>query len=49
LQPHVESHGDGTATASGFLLHMQGEWELRVGVAADGQMERATFTIQLEP
>ncbi|MDZ4814083.1 MAG: hypothetical protein SGI99_15960 [Pseudomonadota bacterium] len=49
LQPQVESHGDGTATARGFLLHMQGAWELRVGVASDGQMERANFAIDLEP
>ena len=49
LQPQVESAGDGTATARGFLLHMQGQWELRVGVAVNGQMERATFDIQLDP
>ena len=49
LQPRVESHGDGTATGEGFLLHMQGRWELRVGVALDGQMERATFELLIEP
>lgn len=49
LQPRVESHGDGTATGEGFLLHMQGRWELRVGVALDGQMERATFELPIEP
>ena len=49
LQPRVESHGDGTATGEGFLLHMQGRWELRVGVAVDGQMERATFGFLIEP
>jgi hypothetical protein len=49
LQPRVESHGDGTATGEGFLLHMQGRWELRVGVALDGQMERATFEVLIEP
>lgn len=49
LQPRVESRGDGTATGRGFLLHMEGQWELRVGVAVAGQMERATFEILLEP
>ncbi len=49
LQPQVESHGDGKATAKGFLLHMEGQWELRIGVAVGGQMERVTFEIQLEP
>jgi hypothetical protein len=49
LQPRVESHGDGTATGKGFLLHMQGRWELRIGVALDGQMERATFGFLIEP
>lgn len=49
LQPRIESHGDGTATGEGFLFHMQGRWELRVGVALDGQMERATFELLIEP
>lgn len=49
LQPQVDSHGDGTATGRGFLLHMEGRWELRVGVALDGQMERATFELDIEP
>jgi hypothetical protein len=49
LQPQIESHGDGTATGRGFLLHMPGLWELRVAVMVDGQMERATFRIDLEP
>jgi hypothetical protein len=49
LQPVVESIGDGTAIAKGVLLHMPGAWELRVGIAVSGQMERATFEIQLEP
>jgi len=49
LQPRIESHADGTATGEGFLLHMQGRWELRVGVALDGQMERATFELLIEP
>jgi hypothetical protein len=49
LQPQVESHGDGTATGHGFLLHMPGVWELRVAVMVNGQMERATFRIDLEP
>ncbi len=49
LEPEVESHGDGTATGRGFLLHMEGRWELRVGVAAQGQMERAVFALELGP
>ncbi len=49
LQPQIESHGDGTATGRGFLLHMPGLWELRVAVMVNGQMERATFRIDLEP
>jgi len=49
LQPRIESYGDGSATAFGLLLHMEGKWELRVAVAVGGQMERATFIIYLEP
>lgn len=49
LAPRIESHGDGTATGEGFLLHMEGRWELRVGVAVEGRMERAVFEILLEP
>jgi hypothetical protein len=47
LQPRIESPGDGTATGRGFLLQMEGHWELRVGVAAGGRMERAIFPIDL--
>lgn len=49
LAPEVTSHGDGTATGEGFLLHMEGRWVLRVGVAVDGRMERAVFEIDLSP
>lgn len=49
LEPRVEAHGDGTATAEGFLLHMEGYWQLGVGVAVSGRMERATFDIDLQP
>jgi hypothetical protein len=49
LQPEIESRGDGTAIGRGFLLHMPGLWELRVAVMLNGQMERATFMIELEP
>ncbi len=49
LQPRVQSHGDGTATVTGMLLHMEGQWELRFGVAAGARMERVSFPIQLGP
>lgn len=49
LTPRVDSHGDGTATGEGFLLHMEGRWELRVGVAVDGRMERAVFEVVVGP
>lgn len=49
LEPRIEIHGDGTATAEGFLMHMEGYWQLGVGVAVSGRMERATFDIQLQP
>ena len=49
LQPKLSSDGEGGATGVGFLLHMEGYWELRVGVAAQGKMERASFRIDLEP
>jgi hypothetical protein len=49
LQPVVQSAGDGTAIGSGFLLHMEGDWQLRVGVAVEGRMERATFDFNLSP
>ncbi|HEX2253320.1 MAG TPA: hypothetical protein VHQ65_08630 [Thermoanaerobaculia bacterium] len=49
LEPRIEAHGDGTFTGHGFLLQMEGHWELRVGVAADGRMERAVFDIELAP
>lgn len=49
LDPRIEAHGDGTFTGRGFLLQMEGRWELRIGVAAEGRMERAVFEIDLEP
>lgn len=49
LAPRVESHGDGTATGEGFLFHMEGRWQLRVGVAAGGRLERAVFEVELGP
>jgi hypothetical protein len=49
LQPHIDSHGDGTATGHGFLLHMEGTWQLRVAVAVGARMERATFDVDLAP
>lgn len=49
LEPRIEAHGDGTFTGRGFLLQMEGRWELRIGVAAQGRMERAVFEIDLEP
>lgn len=49
LQPAVEPHADGSARVTGLLLHMPGRWELRLGVAANGQMERVVFPLDLEP
>jgi len=49
LHPRVEMEPDGSARVSGFLLHMEGQWEIEIGVALDGQMERARFTLDLEP
>ena len=49
LQPRITSHGDGTATGVGFLWHMEGKWELRVGVASGGKMEWTVFPFELEP
>lgn len=49
LQAQVESKGDGLAVGSGFLLHMEGHWQLRVGVVADGTMERVNFDFELRP
>lgn len=49
LKPRINSHGDGTASGVGFLWHMEGNWELKVGVRVDGKMERAVFPVLLEP
>ena len=49
LQPKIISHGDGTATGDGFLLHMEGQWELKIGVAVNGRMERAVVPVDSEP
>ena len=49
LEPRIEVHEDGTATGNGFLFHMEGRWELAVGVAVGGRMEQAVFSIDLEP
>ncbi|MEM9555215.1 MAG: hypothetical protein AAGC60_13250 [Acidobacteriota bacterium] len=49
LQPQITSRGDGTAHGVGFLFHMPGRWELRLGVAVDGAMERVALPIDLEP
>ena len=47
LEPRIEAHGNGTFTGRGFLLQMEGHWELRVSVAAGGRMERAVFDLDL--
>lgn len=47
LVPRIEPHGDGTFTGHGFLLQMEGHWELRVSVAAEGRLERAVFDVEL--
>lgn len=49
LQAQVESKGNGSAVGSGFLLHMEGHWQLRIGVAAEGKMERVSFDFELRP
>lgn len=49
LVPRIEASGDGTFSGRGFLLQMEGRWELRVGVAAEGRMERAVFEIDVAP
>jgi hypothetical protein len=33
----------------GLLFHMEGLWQLRVGVMANGLMERIVFDIDMEP
>jgi len=49
LEPRVEMNENGSATVSGFLLHMEGIWEVEFGVALEGQMERARFEVDLQP
>jgi hypothetical protein len=47
-RPRVEAAPDGTFLVRGMLLHMPGEWRLRIDVTRGGVTERAEITVGLE-
>ena len=47
-RPVVVVHGPGLYRAEGLMLHMAGNWELRIDVVTAAGIERLTTTIQLE-
>ena len=49
LAPQIYYRDDGSAWGEGLLFHMEGLWELRIGVMANGLMERVVFDIDMEP
>lgn len=49
LEPRISIHDDGSTTGNGFLFHMEGRWEILVGVVSDGQMEQARIPIDITP
>jgi hypothetical protein len=49
LQPIVAYHPTGGGRIDGLLFFMEGRWELRIGVMANGQMERVVFDFDLSP
>ena len=49
LQPVVVYDSTGGGRVDGLLFSMEGRWELRIGVMANGQMERVVFDFDLSP
>ena len=49
LEPQISYRDDGSAWAEGLLFHMEGLWQLRIGVMANGLMERVVFDVDMEP
>ncbi len=49
LEPQISYRDEDSAWGEGFLFHMEGLWQLRIGVMANGLMERVVFDIDMEP
>jgi hypothetical protein len=49
LEPQIHYRDDGSIWGEGLLFHLEGLWQLRVGVMANGLMERVVFDIDMEP
>lgn len=47
LQPKFSQLGAGDTIGEGFLFQMEGRWEVQVSVLANGQLERASFILDL--
>lgn len=47
--PEIHYRDDGSIWGEGLLFHMEGLWQLRVGVMANGLMERVVFDVDMEP
>ena len=41
----ITDNGDGTWAISGLLFHMEGDWQVIVGLAGDGGLENAVFDV----
>ncbi len=49
LDPKIRYREGGSGWIEGLLLHMEGLWQLRIGVMANGLMERVVFDVDMEP
>ncbi|MAD19301.1 MAG: hypothetical protein CMJ52_03655 [Planctomycetaceae bacterium] len=47
VEPRV-TRGEGGWSVEGILLHMPGRWEASVDLVADGEIERAQWTLDIE-
>lgn len=49
LDPQIRYSEAGSGRIEGLLFHMEGLWQLRIGVMANGLMERVIFDVEMEP
>ncbi len=45
VEPAITDNGDGTWDVSGLLFHMEGDWQVTVGLEGAGGLESALFDV----
>ncbi len=45
VEPTITDNGDGTWDVSGLLFHMEGDWQVTVGLEGAGGLENAVFDV----